>query len=198
MGNQRKLVIFSGGDRSGKTTLINALQERLGEENCSIYHHSAPPQDQENIFDFYRNHIGEWIATGREWCLFDRSYPCSVILESHRRRNTGHLDDAVDFELELLQCLEFQVVHVSVDRPWSFSAKHHLIELKELFPDAAPWFIRDEYIARMREHRHYYEKLYDFYEHTTAFPQVYHYGDQFADTDLEIDSLLKSIDNELN
>jgi hypothetical protein len=70
--------------------------------------------------------------------------------------------------------------------------------VKELFPDAAPWFIRDEYVARMREHRHYYEKLYDFYEHTTAFPQVYHYGDGFADTDLEIDGLLKSIDNELN
>ena len=174
----RKLVIFSGGDRVGKTTLINALQDRLGEENCSVYHHSAPPQDQNNIFDFYRDHIGEWVASDREWCLFDRSYPCSVILESHRRRNNGHLDEAVDFELELLQCAEtFRVVHVSVDRPWSFSAKHHLIELKELFPDAAPWFIRDEYVARMREHKHYYEKLYDFYEHTTAFPHLKVTGD---------------------
>jgi hypothetical protein len=86
---------------------------------------------------------------------------------------------------------------VGVDRPWSWSAKHHLVELKEFFPDAAPWFIRDEYVARMHEHKHYYEKLYDFYSHTTAFPSVIHLGGYHPDTDIEVESLLKSINNAL-
>jgi hypothetical protein len=105
----------------------------------------------------------------------------------------------IDLELELLGCSEiFQVIHVSVDRPWQFAAPHHLIELRELFPDAAPWRIRDEYVARMKEHKEYYSKLYEFYESVTAFPSVVHYGDAYDDLDLEVDGLLKAINYELN
>lgn len=170
----RKLIIISGADRVGKSTLIDNTQAFLREQNCAVYHHSAPPSQQDNIFDMYREHVEEWLATDKEWCVFDRSYPCSFILEDHRRRNHGHMDDVVDLELEWLADDRFKVVHVAVERPWSWSAKHHLIELKELFPDASPWFIRDEYVARMKEHKHYYERLYEFYSHVTAFPSIRH------------------------
>lgn len=170
----RKLIIISGADRVGKSTLIGNTQAYLREQNCAVYHHSAPPSQQVNIFDMYREHVEEWLATDKLWCVFDRAYPCSFILEDHRRRNHGHMDDVVDLELEWLADDRFQVVHVSVERPWSWSAKHHLIELNEMFPEAAPWFIRDEYVARMKEHKHYYERLYEFYDHVTAFPNVRH------------------------
>jgi hypothetical protein len=49
----------------------------------------------------------------------------------------------------------------------------------------------------MKEHKEYYSKLYDFYEHTTAFPSVVHCGEYHADTDLEVAALLNSINNEL-
>jgi hypothetical protein len=197
--NPRKLVIFSGGDRVGKTTLISAMQEYLGEENCEVVHLSEPPGDQDNIFDINRECISKWVSTGKEWLLFDRCYVCSYILEQFRRNNNGHLDDMIDLELELLGCSDtFQVVHVSVDRPWQFAAPHHLTELRELFPNAAPWRIRDEYVARMKEHREYYSKLYDFYEHVTAFPSILHMGDAYEDTDLEVEGLLKRINHELS
>jgi hypothetical protein len=168
----RKLVIFSGGDRVGKSTLIGNFELYVRPQTCAVYHHSAPPSNQSNIFDFYRDHVNEWLSTDKEWCLFDRSYPCSFILEEHRRRNHGHMDDVIDLELEWLADDRFKVVHVAVEQPWNWSAKHHLIELKELFPDAAPWFIRDEYVARQKEHKHYYEQLFYFYRHITAFPNI--------------------------
>lgn len=188
----RKLVIVSGGDRVGKSTLIGNLRNCLLPQNCDVYHHSAPPNDQSNIFDFYRQHTEEWLSTSKEWCLFDRSYPCSFILEDHRRRNYGHMDDVIDLELEWLADDRFEVIHVSVERPWSWSAKHHLIELKELFPDAAPWFIRDEYVARMKEHKHYYERLYDFYDNVTAFPHIIH--EPLADPIDEVKLLVSTIE----
>lgn len=194
----RKIVIFSGGDRVGKSTLISAIQERLGEDECSVVHLAEPPGDQENIFDINRKAISEWVASGKEWLLFDRCYVCSYILEHFRRNNNGHLDDMIDFEIELLGCADtFKLIHVSVDRPWQFSAAHHIVELRELFPKAAPWRIRDEYVARMKEHKEYYSKLYDFYEHITAFPSVIHYGEYYEDTDLEVEGLLKAINNQL-
>ena len=169
--NQRKLVIVSGVDRSGKSTLVKRLQEYLGEENCSVYHHGAPAYYTESIFDFYRDHITEWVASGKEWCLFDRSWACSYCLDDFRRHNHGSLNEMTDIELELLQC-DFKVIHVGIEKPWSWSAPHHLVELKELFPDAPPWKIRDEYVARQKEHRVYQERLGEFYEHFTAFPHV--------------------------
>ena len=195
----RKIVIFSGADRVGKSTLISTMQEHLGEEHCEVVHLSEPPGDQDNIFDINREFIDKWVASDKEWLLFDRCYVCSFILEQFRRKNHGHLDDIIDLELELLERSDiFEVVHVAVDRPWSWSAKHHLIELKELFPTASPWRIRDEYVARMNEHKEYYSKLYDFYEHTTAFPSVVHYGDTYQDSDLEVEGLLKAINYQLN
>ena len=195
---QRKLVIVSGGDRVGKSTLISNLQQHLGEFNCAVFHHSAPPTTQSNIFDFYRDHVAQWLATKAEWCIFDRSYPCSFILEDHRRRNHGHMDDVIDLELEWLADDRFQVMHISVERPWNWSAKHHLIELKEMFPDAAPWFIRDEYVARMKEHKHYYERLYDFYENVTAFPHHVHRGIQFSSAKNEVKDVITNIEFTLN
>lgn len=168
----KKLIIFSGADRVGKSTLIENVQKYLLPQNCAVYHHSAPPKGQVSIFDFYNDHVEEWLQSDKEWCLFDRSYPCSFILEDHRRHNFGHMEDVVDLELKWLADDRFEVVQVAVERPWNWSAKHHLIELKELFPEASLWFIRDEYVTRMKEHKYYYEKLYDFYRNFTAFPYV--------------------------
>jgi len=173
--NQRKLVIVSGVDRSGKSTLVKRLQEYLGDENCISFHHGAPPYLSDEIFDFYRFNIQEWVASGKEWCLFDRSWACSYCLDDFRRHNHGSLNEMTDIELELLQC-DFKVIHVGIEKPWSWSAPHHLVELKELFPDAPPWKIRDEYVARMKEHRVYQERLGEFYEHFTAFPHLYYFS----------------------
>jgi hypothetical protein len=164
------LIIVSGPDRVGKSTLIENISTEL-DGDCFVAHHGPPPQKQENIFDFYREDIRAWRESQKTYAIFDRAYPCSYILEQHRRRNAGHFEDVIDFEIELASAVE-EVVHVALLRPWHWSAPLHIKELRELHPDVAPWFLRDEYIARMQEHQLYTEQLLNFYDNITMFPNV--------------------------
>jgi hypothetical protein len=176
----KKLLVFSGADRVGKSTIIKEIAENL--DSVRTYHHGAPPHEPESIFDFYRDHIQEWVAGGEEWCLMDRAWPCSFALETFRRRNNGHLDDIIDLELELLQC-DFKVMHVVIRQPWCWSAPRHLEEIEQLKPNAPLWITRDEYVSRMKEHRVYYDKMKEFMEDITAFPLYFHESASIIDVD---------------
>ena len=164
------LIVVSGPDRVGKSTLISRMQESCGND-AYVAHHSAPPKNQKNIFDFYKDDIEAWLSSSKKIAIFDRAWPCSFILEQHRRRNFGHLEDLVDFEIWLNDKVG-AVVHLAQFRPWYWSAPLHIEELREEQPDAADWYIRDEYVARMTEHRHYTQELLSFYEDITMFPNV--------------------------
>ncbi len=186
----RKLIVVSGADRVGKSTLISELQQHLGEENCSVYHHGAPPYHAENVFDFYRDNIIEWSSTGKEWCLFDRSWVCSYCLEDFRRHNNGLLDEIADMELDVMSCSDkFKTVHLGLKRPWHWSAEHHVIELTEQELGAPQWVIRNLYVSRQKEHRVYYDKLNEFYEHVTAFPSVWTHGND------NLEDIISSLQN---
>ncbi|NDB65782.1 MAG: hypothetical protein EB168_08965 [Euryarchaeota archaeon] len=164
------LIVVSGPDRVGKSTLIAQMAE-AAKVKTFVSHHSAPPSNQDNIFDFYREDVIKWRASGAPLAIFDRAWPCSYILEQHRRRNAGHFEDLVDLEIWLNDEVG-AVVHLAQLRPWHWSAPLHIEELREEFPDASPWFIRDELVARMQEHKTYSEELMSFYDDVTMFPSV--------------------------
>jgi hypothetical protein len=193
----RKLIIISGPDRVGKSTVCSELTEQLGEENCEVIHLAEPPLDQEDPYMINREKIQEWVASGKEWCFFDRSYPCSMVFEEHRRGNAGHLSHIVDLEIELMRCADtFKVGHTVFQREWNWSAKHHLVEIDLLYPTAAEWAKRDKYIARMKEHELYYKQIKNFVTNVTAFPTYWHHASPWPDSDAttiieEMRSLLK-------
>lgn len=165
------LIIVSGPDRVGKSTLIEAMSKELGNSNTFTAHHGPPPTDNENIFDVYRDTICNWKRSGKKYAIFDRAYPCSYILEQHRERNAGHFEDMIDLELEIAE-IESLVVHMGVFRPWHWAAPHHIKEVRAENPGAALWYIRDKYISRMQEHEIYTQQLLNFYENLTMFPNV--------------------------
>ncbi|MBM4058571.1 MAG: hypothetical protein FJ275_10120 [Planctomycetes bacterium] len=165
------LIIVSGPDRVGKSTLINAMAEELGAADTYVAHHGPPPTANENIFDVYRDTIQDWKWSQKPYAIFDRAYPCSYILEQHRRRNAGHFEDVIDFEIELADAVD-SVVHLGVFRPWHWSAPLHVEEVRDENPGAALWYVRDEYIARMQEHQIYTEQLLNFYDNITMFPNA--------------------------
>jgi hypothetical protein len=170
----------------GKSTVCQELKERLGEENCEVIHLAEPPLDQEDPYMINRDKIQEWVASGKEWCFFDRSYPCSMVFEEHRRGNAGHLSHIVDLEIELMRCADtFKVGHVVFDRKWNWSAKHHLAEIDLLHSTAAEWAKRDKYIARMKEHELYYKQIENFVTNVTAFPTYWHKAYTHPDMDAE-------------
>ena len=165
------LIVVSGMDRCGKSTLIGRMNEACG-GNAYVAHHSAPPKNQKNIFDFYRDDIEQWQDSGKKIAIFDRAWPCSFILEQHRRQNFGHLEDLIDFEIWLNDQIG-AVVHLAQFRPWHWSAPLHIEEIREeQGEDVADWYVRDQLITRMQEHKIYMEQLITFYEDVTMFPNV--------------------------
>ena len=63
------LIVVSGPDRVGKSTLISQMAE---ETDALVIHHGPPPTDQKNIFDFYRDDIDSWKRSGKQIAIFDR------------------------------------------------------------------------------------------------------------------------------
>jgi len=178
------LIIVSGPDRVGKSTLINKLSYEL--EDCMVAHHGAPPSDQKSIFDFYRDDILRWANSTKEHCICDRAWPCSYILEQFRRNNLGHLEDLIDLELWVNDVVSDGVVHVGQFRPWCWSAPLHIEELKEELDESQyGWYLRDQYITRMQEHEAYQTQLLDFYDRVTMFPNVQLYDSQVPHVILE-------------
>ena len=163
------LIIVSGPDRVGKSTLIKRLHDQV-DGDCFISHHGPPPHDQGCIFDFYKDDVLQWQKEEQTYAIFDRAWPCSFILEQHRRRNFGHLEDLVDLELWINDAVECPVVHLAQLRPWSWSAPLHVEELEA--EGLHGWALRDEYVARMQEHKVYTEQLQTFFEDVTMFPSV--------------------------
>ena len=165
------LIIVSGCDRVGKSTLISQMASAL-EGEVAVMHHGAPPIQQNSIFDFYKQDIEKWIGSGTPHAVFDRAWPCSFILEQFRRNNLGHLEDLIELELWVNDHVADGVVHLAQFRPWHWSAPLHVEELREELPEASDWYIRDQYITRMQEHETYQTQLIDFYERVTMFPNV--------------------------
>lgn len=182
----RKLVIVSGPDRVGKSTLCETIVRMRGRKRVDMIHLAEPPLDREDPYDINRDRIQEWVAGGKEWCLFDRSYPCSMVFEEHRRGNAGHLSHIVELEIELMRCADtFETIHLVYHRPWHWSAKHHLAEIDLLHPNASDWAKRDLYLARMKEHQLYYERIKDFSDNVTAFPTIWYEAGRYSGSDAE-------------
>ncbi len=165
------LIVVSGPDRVGKSTLIQGMSDKLNGK-AMVIHHGPPPTDQENIFDFYRDDIRCWKESDKTVAIFDRAWPCTYILEQHRQKNAGHFEDLIDLELWINEELDGAVVHLAQLRPWHWSAPLHVEEIKDDFPGYPNWKVRDEYVSRMQEHRIYTEQLQNFYEDITMFPSV--------------------------
>ena len=165
------LIIVSGPDRVGKSTLIAKLADELG--NCNVTHHNSPPRNQANIFNYYKDDITNWIDSKVEHCIFDRGWPCTFILEQFRHNNLGHLEDLIDLELWVNDVVADSVIHVGQFRPWHWSAPLHVEEIREeANHEDSGWYLRDKYITRMQEHEAYQTQLLDFYERVTMFPHV--------------------------
>ena len=154
------LILLSGPDRVGKSTLAAELSELSG---FSVKHHSAPDSQSSSIFEVYRNNLRDG-----ESQIWDRSYVCAYILERFRKRTHDHIVEIMDLEFELSQ--KHRVIHVGVTKPWHWSAPLHYNELKEENPEASWWHIRDQFMARQSEHHFYTDEMAQFFQYGTMFP----------------------------
>lgn len=169
------LIIISGPDRAGKSTLIKRCQKawQLDQTVTStkVIHSGPIPHTMGDMMAYHRNPILSWLKSGEQVCLLDRSYVCTHLLGFLRRQHTSHFDEMIDYEI-WLQSLQIDVIHVGLTPPWHKVAKRHILELETENPTSAPWAIRDQFITRMNEHSNYIEELINFYERITMFPNI--------------------------
>ena len=168
------LLVISGPDRVGKSTFINELTYYNGFHSGEFFikHHRQPPENYENVYDYHADSVLSWKHSGKPYAIFDRSWPCTYILERLREGNSGHFDDLIDFEIQYYRDYGYTVFHLGILKPWYWSAPHHLAELEQFLGTGNQRLIRDNYTARMQEHENYSQELINFYNTVTMFPHL--------------------------
>jgi len=158
------LIIISGADRAGKSTLAKQLSQATG---GTIYHFGPPDRTQKGIFEQYKHSLPSHGTT-----IWDRSYVCGFILERFRENNHAHIGELLELEIWLKSQVD-SVLHVGVVRKWHEVADLHLEEIEGLMGAGdADWYRVNLLLARCNEHRFYYQELFEFYDHLTLFPSL--------------------------
>ena len=153
----KQLIIISGADRVGKSTLALSM-EKAG--FSTVCHHGPPPTDRP-LFSDLRDEIKVWMESDLQQLIWDRSYVCSYCLCQPNVTNA-----ILQFEWDHR---DFNILHIGVTAPWQTVARRHISEIQESG-------IGDpivEYSTRMEEHEVYQERLRYFYKHVTMFPHTW-------------------------
>lgn len=177
------LIIVSGSDRAGKSTLIEKCTKvwsQWPEEKIERIHFGPVPDTYPDVLGYHKKPILNWLKSDKTICFLDRSYVCLHLLGPLRHNHTGHFDLIIDYEL-WLKSLQIDVVHVGLIPPWSKIAQRHVSELNSEGVAYSNWRIRNQYISRMNEHSRYNRDLLRFYEEVTMFPSVAYKNPQNID-----------------
>lgn len=159
----KKLVIISGPDRVGKSTLSRKF-EGVG---YKPYHFSEP--DKTAPGDIFTRYEECFPSDDEPLAVWDRSYLCGHILEVFRESVDPYLPRVMQMEY-LLHRNEIKVHHIGIAVPWQTVAHHHIKELEEQNSGIQDWAMAGVLTKRMKEHRYYTEKMLEFYQHVTIFP----------------------------
>ena len=153
----KQLIILSGADRVGKSTLASKM-EKAGV--CRVIHHGPPPADRP-LFSDLRDDIADWLDSDDPQMCWDRAYVCSYCLDQ-----PNVLDAILEFEMDHR---DLDIKHIGVWASWQEVSRRHLDEIKELGIEDTV----GEYKLRLETHRNYYDRLEKFYESVTMFPHTW-------------------------
>ncbi|MDX1371120.1 MAG: hypothetical protein R3321_01545 [Nitrososphaeraceae archaeon] len=178
-----RLLIISGSDRVGKSTLQKNLKSRL-EQHCSstnkklafniVNAHFGPPDSQchSRIFQMYYDELNKHDLSEVDFLIWDRSYICGYILERIRRNNHKHHSELLQIEWDFIIKYNLDVRHIVITPPWSEVSKYHVEEVKELNPGCLDWYLIDELENRRLEHNRYNQLLMETMTEVTMFPHI--------------------------
>ena len=57
-----------------------------------------------------------------------------------------------------------------VERSWEWAKENHIKEINELFPDATPYYKRNQLLVREEEHKQYYAYMKNYLENISTLP----------------------------
>jgi len=155
----KKIYIFSGPDRVGKSSFCNSLKNHLSINQKTKKIHLIKPQNVlkpfEDIEYYVQNDLKE-----NDNLIFDRGWPCRLFYnQSSLDRNKG-----IDLEIKFLE-MEIKCYHIYIYREPYFSAPLLMKEMKEkCFYDA------ERFKYYMDLHYKYNEWIRDYFKFFTLYP----------------------------
>jgi hypothetical protein len=174
-------AVLLGADRVGKSTIIQNTLERIQRRNldATALHFAGPKPFHSTPIDQYIEPFDQALESMPEFVLCDRGFSEVCFYDKFRRH--------IDISYEWAQAAESYFMEKSsvikvflVERDWEWSEPHHIAEVKEQYPDATAWWIKNQVNARKAEHYAYYDYMHNYLEHYSLLPYTV-----LRDTDID-------------
>jgi hypothetical protein len=173
MSNKPTIIVVLGADRVGKSTLVsNTIQQFKTKDIDAIsLHFSGPKPDHNSPIEQYIVPLDCALDAMPEVVICDRGFSEVCFYDKFRRH--VNISEEWAFSAESYFSSKASKVHVFLlKRSWVWSKPHHILEIKEQYPDATPYFIRNQLLMREAEHRAYYEYMEDYLKNKSLLPHV--------------------------
>jgi hypothetical protein len=166
-------VVLLGADRVGKSTIIwNTLERfRRRDIDATSLHFSGPKPHHTNPIEQYIEPFDSALETMPEFILCDRGFSEVCFYDDFRRH--------IPISHEWAQAAESYFMKRSSDvkvfllkREWEWSQPHHLVEVREQYPDATAWWIKNQMKAREAEHHAYYDYMHNYLNNHSLLPHT--------------------------
>lgn len=173
MSTKPTIIVILGADRVGKSTIVSNTYKQFTDNDidAAVLHFSGPQPHHNSPIEQYLKPLESVLDTMSEVVICDRGFSEVCFYDKFRR----HVDISEEwaFSAESYFASQATKVHVFlIKRPWEWSKPHHIIEIKEQYPNATPYFIRNQLLMREAEHHAYYEYMEDYLKNRSLLPHV--------------------------
>jgi len=165
------IIVVLGADRVGKSTIVSKTLEQYKDigTDATALHFSGPQPHHNSPIEQYTQPLDTVLDTMPEVIICDRGFSEVTFYDKFRR----HVDISEEwaFAAESYFASRASKVHVFLfKRSWEWSRPHHIVEIREQYPAATPYFIRNQLLMREAEHLAYYEYMEDYLKNRSLLP----------------------------
>jgi hypothetical protein len=173
MSTKPTIIAVLGADRVGKSTIVSNTLEQFRSKgiDATSLHFAGPQPHHDSPIEQYTQPLESVLDSMPEVVICDR-FGAEVCFYDKFRRHVD-ISEEWAFAAESYFASKASKVYVFlIKRPWAWSKPHHVIEIKEQYPNATPYFIRNQLLMREAEHYAYYEYMEDYLKNRSLLPHV--------------------------
>jgi hypothetical protein len=166
-------VVLLGADRVGKSTIVTNTIKKLEKDGfgAKALHFSGPQPHHSSPIQQYIEPFDSVLETMPEFVLCDRGFSEVCFYDKFRRHISISHEWAQAAESYFLERSSNVKVFL-LEREWEWSQPHHLIEVREEYPNATAWWIKNKMKAREAEHYAYYDYMHNYLNHYSLLPHT--------------------------
>ena len=166
-----RIIAVLGPDRVGKSTLVENSYNVINEfANVEKLHFSGPQPHHNSPIEQYIEPLNKVTTRDTaEYILCDRGFSEVCFYEKFRRNIIISPEWAVAAESYFF-AVSKSIDILVVERSWEWAKENHIKEINKLFPDATPYYKRNQLLVREEEHKQYYAYMKNYLENISTLP----------------------------